>query len=330
MDMTTSWFDLSTTWSDFFNFLLGDGNNSETIPILCKGDWYNEENEDSEDSEESDESDESDDNQENEENIYNRSEDTIGNMIRGRKVMEYLLKREITPLSQCDELVLKSKCAHSLMEKNGIVDALYNSTDDCFLYLSANYDRIQITILDSYGKLLDTYSVCDVMGTYSHIKIIDEMNMVSNRVYKVYGNRIKLIVGFDTIYHLLKKKGSPVLEDGSSLPEYITTSGKDFNKLIYLTNFYEDTPMIVVRKFRIKDGTMRKITYTDSGEGYFITLGNNSVKLVEPLKGNPIKSFKLPGDWQTNMISLSKIATYINELIKMAKDLENEDIIIKI
>lgn len=309
-----------------YDFLFGESKKSKPIPILCKGDWYyNDVDTDVDDDSI---------NGTNNDTFYfsndNNNTPQLNGPIQGKKLMEYLLKRDLTSLSQEDELVMKSRCAHHLIEKNGIIDNLYESEQDCYLYLCATYETVQITVLDIYGKVLDFYPVYDIMGNYAHKMIINDMNLHCNTLYKTYGSRIKLIVGFDAIYHLLKKRECPVLEDKSPLPEYITTTGKDFDKLVYLTNFYPDTPMIVVRKFRMNDGTLRKITFTNEDERYFITLGNNSVKLVEPLKGNPIKSFTLPEGWQTSVESMSHIAGNIRTLLSMAEGLESGNLVVTI
>lgn len=315
-----------------YDFLFGGSRKNKPIPILCKGDWYY--NDVDVDSDSDNVTDNNDDtfyfSNDNNSTVTNVNTYQLNTSIQGKKLMEYFLKRDLTSLSQEDELIMKSKCAHHLIEKNGIIDTLYESEADCYIYLCASYETIQITVLDIYGKVLDFYPVYDIMGNYAHKIIINDMNMHCNTLYKTYGDRIKLIVGFDAIYHLLKKRECPVLEDKSPLPEYITTTGKDFEKLMYLTSFYPDTPMIVVRKFQMNDGTVRKITFTDENERYFITLGNNSVKLVEPLKGNPIKSFTLPEGWQTSVESMSHIAGNIRTLLTMAEGLENGNLVVTI
>ena len=136
------------------------------------------------------------------------------------------------------------------------------------------------------------------------------------KVFTEYGNDIRLIVGFDSIFHVLKHD-CPVISDNGPLPTRVETKGSDFLKLGYLTDLYKDTLMIVVRNFINKDGETHKISFA-TGSELLIDLGSGNATLVDPTTGRQLESRELPCDWMTNDESLIAVHDSISKLLEVA------------
>jgi hypothetical protein len=271
-------------FSDMFNYILSffvTPTLSKDIDILCTGKW-----------------------RENDEK---------------RQKLERLINNEVTILTQHEEGEKQAQCAHALMCLQGLLPTEENEDSDdeeLYLYLGAGRGSTQFTITNIDGIVIDSINV-ETGYPKSGSPNIALLRECVNEININYGKRIKFILGFDSLFHVLKKK-CPVVPDSGDLPTEVTTTGSDFSELGYLTDLYSDVPMLVVRNFRMKDGTMRKITFA-TGTKLLIDLGTGNANLVDPYTGRQIKTIELSNDWMTNDGSLKNIADNIKELMAVAK-----------
>ena len=271
-------------FSDMFNYILSffvTPTLSKDIDILCTGKW-----------------------RENDEK---------------RLKLERLINNEVTILTQHEEGEKQAQCAHALMCLQGLLPTEENEDSDdeeLYLYLGAGRGSTQFTITNIDGIVIDSINV-ETGYPKSGSPNIALLRECVNEININYGKRIKFILGFDSLFHVLKKK-CPVVPDSGDLPTEVTTTGSDFSELGYLTDLYSDVPMLVVRNFRMKDGTMRKITFA-TGTKLLIDLGTGNANLVDPYTGRQIKTIELSNDWMTNDGSLKNIADNIKELMAVAK-----------
>tara|TARA_B110001469_G_C9640677_1_gene322197 strand:+ start:1104 stop:1973 length:870 start_codon:yes stop_codon:yes gene_type:complete len=271
-------------FSDMFNYILSffvTPTLSKDIDILCTGKW-----------------------RENDEK---------------RQKLERLINNEVTILTQHEEGEKQAQCAHALMSLQGLLPTEENEDSDdeeLYLYLGAGRGSTQFTITNIDGIVIDSINV-ETGYPKSGSPNIALLRECVNEININYGKRIKFILGFDSLFHVLKKK-CPVVPDSGDLPTDVTTTGSDFSELGYLTDLYSDVPMLVVRNFRMKDGTMRKITFA-TGTKLLIDLGTGNANLVDPYTGRQIKTIELSNDWMTNDGSLKNIADNIKELMAVAK-----------
>jgi len=236
-----------------------------------------------------------------------------------RQKLERLINNEVTILTQHEEGEKQAQCAHALMCLQGLLPTEENEDSDdeeLYLYLGAGRGSTQFTITNIDGGVIDSINV-ETGYPKSGSPNIALLRECVNEININYGKRIKFILGFDSLFHVLKKK-CPVVPDSGDLPTEVTTTGSDFSELGYLTDLYSDVPMLVVRNFRMKDGTMRKITFA-TGTKLLIDLGTGNANLVDPYTGRQIKTIELSNDWMTNDGSLKNIADNIKELMAVAK-----------
>lgn len=243
-----------------------------------------------------------------------------------RKKLEQLVNNEVTILTQQEEGERQAQCAHALMTMQGILptdESEDSDEEELYLYLGAGRGSTQFTITNIDGIVIDSVNV-ETGYPKSGSPNIALLKECADEIYINYGKRIKFILGFDSIYHVLKKE-SPVVPDCGDLPVKlnsgwrIATTGSDFPQLGYLTDLYSDVPMLVVRNFRMKDGTLRKITFA-TGNELLIDLGSGNANLVDPLTGTQTKTVELPSDWATNDAALQSVADGIKNLIKYSKN----------
>lgn len=232
-----------------------------------------------------------------------------------RKELQYLIRNPVTLLSQEEEGELQAKCAHSLMLRQGLLSSLSEGEDFC-LYLGAGRGSTQFTILNVDGDVIDVFLIKSGYPKNGSPDI-NMLRSISDIIYNEYGDSIKFILGFDAIFHVLKDN-SPVVTDKGKLPEIVTTTGRHFLDLQYLTDLYASTPMMVVRNFVMSNGAMRKIGFA-TGNDMIIDLGSGNATLIYPITGNQLDSFDLPHDWTTNDYNFVKVAGGIEKLVKRAK-----------
>ena len=242
-----------------------------------------------------------------------------------RQKLERLINNEVTILTQQEEGEKQAQCAHALMCLQGLLPTEENEDSDdeeLYLYLGAGRGSTQFTITNIDGIVIDSVNV-ETGYPKSGSPNIALLRECVDEIYINYGKRIKFILGFDSIYHVLKKN-CPVVPDCGDLPVKlnsgwrIATTGSDFPQLGYLTDLYSDVPMLVVRNFRMKDGTLRKITFA-TGNKLLIDLGSGNANLVDPLTGTQTKTVELPSDWTTNDTALQSVAHRVKNLIDHSK-----------
>ena len=228
-----------------------------------------------------------------------------------RLLLEAALKHPITELSQEDEGKLQAKCAFDLMTKQGYISKK-EGEDTYFLFIGAGRGSTQFTILNPAGEVEKAFNV-ETGYPKDGEPNIELLRKTALEIFRQYSSTIQLIVGFDSIFHVLKHDCS-VIEDNGALPEKIVTTGQNFLKLGYLTDLYENTPMIVVRNFVDKTGEARKISFA-TGKELLIDLGSGNANLIDPKTGRQISTFELPGDWMTNDESLLDVAASLQKLL---------------
>jgi len=238
-----------------------------------------------------------------------------------RQELEFLLKNPVTALTQLEEGQFQAKCGHSILFHEGLLPPISDSADDCYLYLGAGRGSTQFTVLDFDGNVINAYNV-ETGYPKGGSPDIELLRKTATQLHENYGSRIKMIMGFDSIYHVLKKT-TPVVADESALPIEVMTTGSDFLELGYLCDLYANTPMLVVRNFLLKDGTMRKITFA-TGDDLLIDLGSGNANLVDPITGTQVMTIELPADWMTNDESLAKVANGMEQLLDEAIKIEEE------
>lgn len=232
-----------------------------------------------------------------------------------RRLLELALNHPITHLSQEDEGILQAQCAFDIMFGQGYITA--HDEKPYYMFIGAGRGSTQITILDSDGKHIDSFNV-ESGYPKDGTPDLDLLNELAELVSHKYKDTVNLIVGFDSIYHVLKHD-CPVIPNDDKLPAQITTFGRDFIKLGYLTNHFLDTPMLVVRNFVTNDGNMRKISFA-TGDELLIDLGSGKANLVDPNTGQQIETKELPSDWVTNDESLIDVGECLEELLHAANE----------
>ena len=231
--------------------------------------------------------------------------------------LETMINNKITILSQEDEGKYQAQCAHSLMCQQGLLPNQTNKNDDdLFLYIGAGRGSTQFTLLNLEGELVKAINVPTGYPKDGEPET-DILQAYSEQIVRDYSeDRVKFILAFDAIFHVLKEK-TPVVPDNTDLPIAVATTTNDFAELGYLTDLFIDTPMLVVRNFVMKDGSKRKISFA-TGEKLMIDLGSGNANLVDPKTGRQIESIELPSDWMTNGNSLTEVGEGLQKLIKTA------------
>lgn len=232
-----------------------------------------------------------------------------------RRLLELALNHPITHLSQEDEGILQAQSAFDIMLGQGYITT--NDEKPYYLFIGAGRGSTQITILDIDGNEIDTFNVESGYPKDGNPNL-ELLNELADQVSHKYKDSVNLIVGFDSIYHVLKKD-CHVIPNDDELPAQITTFGRDFVQLGYLTNHFLDTPMLVVRNFVTNDGNMRKISFA-TGDHLLIDLGSGNANLVDPKTGQQILTKELPIDWMTNDESLITVGEYLEELLHAANE----------
>ena len=238
-----------------------------------------------------------------------------------RLLLEAHLTHPITVVTQEDEGILQAQCAHRIMMNERRIE--HSGENNVYLYLGAGRGSTQFTLLNHLGEFVNAYNV---PTGYPKIGVpdISLLDTTAVDIFNTFGDSITMIVGFDSIYHVLSKS-CPVIPDNSVLADTITkTTCNDFNELGYLTNLYPNTSMIVVRNFITTDGYMRKISFA-TGDELLIDLGTGNANLVDPLSGTQFETRELPGDWMTNDTSLIKTSNILKELLQAADQYDIND-----
>lgn len=242
-----------------------------------------------------------------------------------RALLEYALGHPIIELSHEKEGILQAKCAHNLMNNEGYV----HHGAGYYLYLGAGRGSVQMTVINNQNEVVDVFTAATGYpkdGSGPDLSLLRETSL---RVFEKYGHSMNFIVGFDSIFHVLKKN-CPVIADAEKdpenahLPTSIDTRGSHFAELGYLTDHYAETPMLVVRNFINKDNETWKISFA-TGTEYMIDLGSGYAKLVDPLTGQQVRNYELPGDWKTNDESLIEISKGLRELLDYADQLDVDE-----
>jgi hypothetical protein len=205
------------------------------------------------------------------------------------------------------------------MKEEGYINP--RSEDSVFLYLGAGRGSTQFTLLDKDGEYVNAFNVETgyPKGGEPDIALLRD---TAAQIREAFGDTVELIVGFDSIFHVLKKT-RPVVKDESALADATPTTGKDFIDLGYLTDLYPDTDMFVVRNFLTSDGNMRKITFA-TGDELLIDLGSGNANLVDPITGQQLETRELPADWMTNDESLLEVSKALRELLDAADHSEED------
>lgn len=238
-----------------------------------------------------------------------------------RILLETTLKTPVTALSHEDEGTLQAQCAHKIMVENGFVKSFAEDMEAVYLYLGAGRGSSQFTLLDATGEFVNAYNVSTGYPKGGEPDI-DLLKKTAGEIHDTFGDSIRMIVGFDSIYHVLKKT-CPVVPDEGILADFQMTKGKDFAALGYLTELYPDTDMLVVRNFVTSDGNMRKITFA-TGTELLIDLGSGNANLVNPLTGQQLETRELPADWMTNDLSLVEVSESLTDLLELADKYDEE------
>ena len=236
-----------------------------------------------------------------------------------RALLQAALNHPVTALSQEDEGILQAQCAHAIMKEEGYINP--RCEDSVFLYLGAGRGSTQFTLLDEDGEYVNAFNVETgyPKGGEPDIGLLRD---TAAQIHEAFGDSVELIVGFDSIFHVLKKT-RPVVQDETALADATPTTGKDFIDLGYLTDLYPDTDMFVVRNFLTSNGNMRKISFA-TGDELFIDLGSGNANLVDPITGQQLETRELPADWMTNDDSLLAVSKVLRELLNAADHAEND------
>ena len=235
-----------------------------------------------------------------------------------RLLLEAALKHPITALSQEDEGKLQAQCAFDIMLKQGYIGGKVTQPAYC-LFVGAGRGSTQFTIVNMNGEVENAYNV-ETGYPKEGEPDIELLRKTALEIFTRYSSTIQFIVGFDSIFHVLKVD-CPVVPDKSALPASIPTTGKDFLKLGYLTELYQNTPMIVVRNFVDRDGESRKISFA-TGRELLIDLGTGNANLVDPKTGRQLNTIELPGDWMTNDDGLLVVASSLKQLLMEADEFD--------
>ena len=236
-----------------------------------------------------------------------------------RILLEAALRHPVTALSQEREGTLQSQCACEIMFNQGYFDERCSTNGEYTLYIGAGRGSTQMTVRDHNGQFVEAFNV-ETGYPRDGSPNIDLLRETALKVYERYADNIKFITGFDSIYHVLKKE-CPVIPDEGALPAQVTTTGANFKMLGYLTDLYENTPMIVVRNFVTRDGELRKISFA-TGHELMIDLGSGNANLVDPCNGRQLANRELPGDWMTNDESLLSVSKALRELLDEADEFD--------
>lgn len=234
--------------------------------------------------------------------------------------------------------------AMNILKKNGLLtsNSLYNTRDGTFaitkgyvgmqsifyippenmgnnliIVVGAGRNSTQFTVIN-----LNFENVVKVFKTSGFPKNgepdMDAIKKTAKECVDWCGNNVRLIVGIDSIFHLLKnKEGSKVIKDNAELPtsiDKITTRGSDFLDLQFLVQHYTWKPMIVFRNVITTDGIMRKPTFI-TGKDTAIDGGSGKWALVDPDTGNQIESFELPDEFTGDEEKLEKIVNDCYEMV---------------
>jgi len=222
----------------------------------------------------------------------------------------------IKVLTQEEEGISQAKNAFMYMDDVGYIEKYLKNEDDIALFVGAGRGSSQYTFLNKDEE------VVDFIGLSGYPKNsepdMETFKFNSNVIFQKYGSRIKMIVLFDSLYHILKGD-CPVIKEGDELPSFITTTGKDFTNLGYLTTQFIDTPTLVVRNFKI-EGLTCKITFLPCHKLPQFDLGSGKLALTDPGDGNVIEDWTLPDGYQTNFDLIKDIATNNKRIHKENKE----------
>ena len=239
------------------------------------------------------------------------------------KLPEYL---NLSFIPQKDEGIKGAQCAHRYMVIQGYIDELIKNSESVFdeplfLYIGAGRGSTQITLLKMDGTTLAVFKGPGYPKNGDSPNIA--LNLICEDIKRVHDGSILGIFGYDSIFHVLKSE-CPVVKDESLLPEAITTTGNDFEKLGYLVTQFPSVPMLVFRNFKTKDNIMRKATFLD-GDELKIDLGSGEAKLTDTSNGQQISVVDLPEDWKTNEESLDKVASILDDMAHYSEENIDED-----
>lgn len=224
-------------------------------------------------------------------------------------------------ISQEEEGIKAAQCAHRYMSIQGILDNLIEKCgsvfdEPLFLYIGAGRGSTQIVLLKRDGSVKVIFKGPGYPRNGD--SPVKALSLICEDIKQLHDGNIIGIFAYDSIFHVLKTE-CPVVQNEYNLPETITTSGKDFRKLGYLANHFEDVPMIVFRNFKTKDNIMRKVTFLE-GEDLQIDLGSGEAKLTDPRNGQQLSVVELPEKWKTNESSLEDIVTILNEMAHYSEE----------
>ena len=234
-----------------------------------------------------------------------------------RILLEAALNHPVTCLTQEEEGKLQALCAFNIMESQGYISE--NDEKEFYLFIGAGRGSTQMTVMNYDGEVVQAFNI-ETGYPKEGSPNIGLLRETALKVFEIYADNINLIVGFDSIYHVLKHD-CPVVPDEGALPVKVTTNGGDFLKLGYLTDLYKNTPMIVVRNFITRDGELRKISFA-TGSDLLIDLGSGNANLVDPVSGQQLSNRELPSDWMTNDESLLEVASSLHSLLNDAEEFD--------
>lgn len=273
------------------------------------------------------------------------------NLLLGERNSRFAVNFEV--ITQEQEGKQQAVSAVKILKKNGLLtpNSLYNTTDGTFA-VTKGYVGMQSIFYRPPENMGNNLII--VVGAGRNSTQFTVFNMNFEEVVKVFktsgfpkngdpdltaikktaqecvdwcGNNVRLIVGIDSIFHLLKdKKGSKVIKDETELPtsmDKITTRGSDFLDLPFLVHDYTWKPMIVFRNVITVDGIMRKPTFI-TGKDLAIDGGSGKWALVDPDTGNQIDLFELPDDFTGDEFKLEKIVNNCYEMIVKHDDSYDE------
>lgn len=174
------------------------------------------------------------------------------------------------------------------------------------LFVGAGRGSTQMTIIN-----LDNHNIVKIFRT-SGFPMKEEpdwqkLKTTAKEVADWADGSICFIAGFDAIFHILKTTGAPIIPDFGKLPDKITTRGRDFDELGFLTEHFKNVPMIVFRNVCTSDGLSRKVSFV-IGDEVAVDGGSGKWSIISPSTGSQLEYMDLPKDWKDNEERLPEIA----------------------
>ncbi len=181
------------------------------------------------------------------------------------------------------------------------------------LFVGAGRGSTQMTIIN-----LDNQNIVKIFRTSGFPKNGEpnwnELKNTAKEVADWADGSICFIAGFDSIFHRLKTTTAPVIADFGKLPNQITTRGRDFDELGFLTDHFKNVPMIVFRNVCTSDGLSRKVSFV-IGDEVAVDGGSGKWSIISPSTGSQLEYMELPDDWKDNEERLPEIAIKFYEMI---------------